>query len=166
MVMLPFHQAVLVWRIRRELTQEALAHRARLSRPNLSAIERGRRDVSLRTLRAIALGLGIRPGVLADGLPPTAIEEPLRPLSREALERVADAVLRSRVLQNAQEHAVAEALRRVVGDRLRSAGHGMRRMRHGKRAARAAWLWLESSYPPAVIQSLVERITDRQLIRR
>lgn len=65
--MIPFGQAVLLWRLHRGLTQQTLAVKARVPRSNLSAIERGKREVSLRTLRSLALALEVRPGVLADG---------------------------------------------------------------------------------------------------
>lgn len=68
--MLPFGETVLAWRLARGLTQAALANLARVSRPNLSAIERGQREVTLGTLRALAVALDVRPGVLVDGVSP------------------------------------------------------------------------------------------------
>ncbi|HMF41326.1 MAG TPA: helix-turn-helix transcriptional regulator, partial [Polyangia bacterium] len=70
--MQPFGETVLAWRLARGMTQAELGRAARIPRPNLSAIERGDREVTLKTLRALALALDVRPGVLADGIPPEA----------------------------------------------------------------------------------------------
>src|SRR3954462_399786 len=87
--MLPFGDAVVAWRLARGMTQAALARAAHVSRPNLSAIERGDRDVTLRTLRALAVALGGRPGARVDGEAPA---DPDRSrLGRDDLERVAAA---------------------------------------------------------------------------
>jgi transcriptional regulator with XRE-family HTH domain len=159
--MLPLSQTVRLWRLKRGLTQEALARATRLSRPNLSAIERGRREVSLGTLRALALGLGVRPGVLADGLPPAVRPGQTAPLSRAAMERVADAVVRGSPVRNPFERTLADSLRRVVRHRLAALRGGRAVSHRGVRAAEAAWRWLESSVPAEAVQSLVQRITDR-----
>ena len=72
MATLPFGQAVMLWRRQGGLTQQALARRAGIPQPNLSAIERGGRAVSLTTIRALAAALGVRPGMLVDGMPPAS----------------------------------------------------------------------------------------------
>ena len=154
--MFPFGDTVLSWRLRRGLTQEELARRARVPRPNLSAIERGRREVSLRTIRALALALDVRPGVLVDGIAPGEEEAPL---SREAMERIADAVVRKGALADANEQALVEQVNHLVGSRLRASRAGRKGVRPSRRSDRA-WLSL-SRYPPAVIQSLVDRILER-----
>lgn len=157
-----FNQTLLLWRRHRGLTQEALARHARIARPNLCAIERGKREVSLGTLRALALGLGIRPGVLVDGVPPGATEDKSAPLSRQALERVANAVVRGTAIRDTRERALVDALREVVWSRRRAVSGCGGRLRRGKRAAESAWLWLESTVPPSAVQSLLQRIADRQ----
>ena len=85
--MVPFGEAVLLWRLERGLTQQQLAKRAGVSRPNLSAIETGLRDASLRSVRALALALDVRPGLLVDGIAPGE-EEAKRGRSRAAMERI------------------------------------------------------------------------------
>jgi len=89
--MLPFGETVLVWRLARGMSQVELARAANMSRPNLSAVERGDREVTLRTLRQLAFALGVRPGILADGIAPTIS---VRPLGRRALERIAGGAAR------------------------------------------------------------------------
>ena len=155
--MVPFGEAVLLWRLQRGLTQEELARRAGVPRPNLSAIERGQREVSLKTLRALAVALGVRPGVLVDGIVP---QEEAGGLSREAMERIADAVVRNAPLAEPKEQALADRLKYLVGSRLRAAGPMTKGGVRLGRVSDRAWLSL-SSYPKAVIESLVSRILER-----
>ena len=159
--MTPFGQTVFLWRVARGLTQEQLAKRARISRPNLSAIERGKREVSLGTLRALALNLEIRPGILVDGIAPGVREARPARRSREALERMAEAVVRRTRVHDPQERAVVEALRRILTHRTFASQGRWRRSRRGRRAAQTAWLQLESTYPREVVQSLIQRVIDR-----
>lgn len=157
--MIPFGQAVWLWRLRRGMTQAELARLARVPRPNLSAIERGRREVSLRTLRALAAALGVRPGLLADGVAPQVDEGAAPRLSRETMERIARSVTKGTMLADPVERQIAEALQLVVGRGIRLR-RGTRRP-GGVRATRAAWLWLEAAYGKATVASLAERVTAR-----
>lgn len=156
--MVPFGQAVLLWRLERGLTQAELARRAGVPRPNLSAIERGEREASLKTLRALAVALDVRPGILVDGVVPR--EEDTNELSREAMERIADAVVRKTSLVGAKEQALAEQLKRVVTSRRRAAGPVTKGAVRLGRVSDRAWLSL-SRYPEAVIESLVARVLER-----
>lgn len=154
--MMPFGETVLTWRLARGLTQDALAQAARIPRPNLSAIERGDRDVTLRTLRALALALNVRPGVLVDGEGPEAISQPR--LGRSDLERVAAAVAggdrpRARAGLEGGEVALAEHLGAVT-----MARRDQPRRRAGGRKADRAYLLLRASQAPETIASLVDRI--------
>jgi len=155
-----FGETVLSWRLKRGLTQEELAERAGVPRPNLSAIERGRREVSLKTVRALAVALDVRPGVLVDGIVPQEGEE-TRGLSREAMERIADAVVRKTPLAEPKEQALADQLKYLVSSRLRAAGSATRGAVRLGRVSDRAWLLL-SRYPKAVIESLIARIVERR----
>ncbi len=62
--MLLIGQHILLARMRAGVTQEQLARRALLTRPNLSAIETGRRDLMVGTLCRIARALGMPPHAL------------------------------------------------------------------------------------------------------
>lgn len=166
--MAPFGETVLLWRLQRGLTQEDLARRAGVPRPNLSAIERGQREASLKTVRALGVALDVRAGLLVDGVLPQE-EEGTGKLSREAMERIADAVVRNAPLAEPKEQALADQLKYLVGSRLRAAGpvtKGSTLRLTSKGAVRLgrvsdrAWLSL-SSYPEAVIESLVSRILER-----
>jgi transcriptional regulator with XRE-family HTH domain len=159
-MLVPFGQTLKLWRLRRGLTQTQLARAAGVPRPNLSAIERGKREVSLSTLRALALALDIRPGVLADGESPAPPVPPSR-LTREVLERVVEAVVRRTRLKDPAERGLArllapyEAHRRLLATKRRGV------IRGHARAAEAARLTLRAAYPPALARLLFERIDDR-----
>lgn len=161
MTPLPFGQTIVLWRAHRHLTQEALARKAGIPRPNLSAIERGQREVTLGTLRALALGLDIQPGILVDGMPPGGREPARAELSRSALERIADSAVRATPLSNESERLVVDALRTVARQRLLAARRQKPPPRRSVRDMDEAWLWLTASYPPQVVQSLFQRMADR-----
>lgn len=158
--MIPFGQTVRLWRLHRGYTQAELACRARVPRPNLSVIEQGKREVSLSTLRSLALGLDVRPGVLADGLPPPAPSP--RVWSRAALERIADAVVGVRPAPRRSERAVAQQLRAVLRHRTQLAARRRGTPRRGVRRGEAAWLSLRARCSPEILRSLLKRIDDRQ----
>jgi transcriptional regulator with XRE-family HTH domain len=140
---------VLAWRLARGMTQAQLGRAAGIPRPNLSAIERGDREVTLKTLRALALALDVRPGILADGVPPEA-EAP--PLSRTRLERIARATARGTGSREARESALAGHLRQALSARLQI---GPRRP-----LARAdrAYFMLRSRERPETVATLVDRV--------
>ena len=160
--MLPFDHAVVLWRLHQGLTQDALARRAGITRPNLSAIERGRREVSLKTLRALAAGLGVRPGLLVDGVAPTQAQGGRPLLSRETIERIADAVAFDRPVAVPNEQVAAEALRTLLEHRTRALRHQRGRPRTGRRGALTAWLRLNGLYGRPAIQTLADRVLERQ----
>ena len=158
---IPFGQTVRLWRAHRGLTQAQLAQAAGLPRPNLSAIERGRREVSLGTLRALAVALEITPGTLADGVAPGAPAAPVR-LSRAALERVAGAVVPGhRRLRNPIEEDLAAILRQLTRAHVRAAAHRGSPPRGTIRADETAWLRARACYPPELVRTLLERVDDR-----
>ena len=159
--MLPFHQTVWSWRLHRGLTQAALAKQTGVTRPNLSAIEQGKREVSLKTLRALAAGLGVRPGILADGIPPGSSSGESAPVLRATLERIANAVAFNRQTKP-DEQAAVDALRTLLGPRMRAARGRLGRPRISRRAVLAAWVKLTGLYGRPAIQTLADRVVERQ----
>lgn len=160
----PFGQTVRLWRLHRGLTQAALARAAGLPRPNLSAIERGRRDVSLATLRTLAAALEVPTGALVDGLAPTEIQGVRPALSRAAVERIADAAARDRRVEDPREQTVVLALRVLLGSRMRSMRRQYRRPRLGHRRVLESWMLLKSLYDRQAIRVLADRVMERQHI--
>ena len=154
--MVPFGETVLAWRLARGMTQAELATAARVSRPNLSAIERGERDVTLRTLRALALALDVRPGVLADGVTP---RESGGTLSRAAMERIATAAAAGTTPSDRRELALATWLRTAMAA---GATAGGKPARNGTSAADRAFFLLKTSEGSETVTSLVNRVAERR----
>ena len=61
-----FGQQVRVLRHKAGLTQEALAEQAGLHWTYVGQIERGERNLTLKNILRLAIGLGVRPGELVD----------------------------------------------------------------------------------------------------
>ena len=165
--MVPFGETILLWRLARGMSQAELAQAAPMSRPNLSAIERGDREVTLRTLRRLALALDVRPGILVDGIVPAAAG---RPLGRRALERIASAAARrvAATRDGAAAHVsdaqliawltqAAEARLALVAAPPRRRGAKAAR-RIGRRSDRA-YLLLKSATSSQAVASLVDRLS-------
>ena len=159
--MIPFGQAVLLWRMHRGVTQHTLASRARIPRSNLSSIERGKQEVSLRTLRAVACALDIQPGVLADGLPPPSKRTSGHQLSREEMERIADWVVSGKPVRRASDRFLVDTLRKLVAPKARAYHRSWKSPRWSNRRTDLAWLQLRARYPSSVVESLLSRVTDR-----
>lgn len=154
--MLPFGETVLAWRLVRGMTQAQLARAARIPRPNLSHIEGGDRDVTLGTLRSLAVALDVTPGTLADGIAP--FEGP-SPSGRAAMERIAAAAFAGGALADPREAELAGHLRTVT--RVGADGAPDRPRRSGRAVARA-YLLLKASAAPETVASLIARVSDRR----
>ncbi|HZL19713.1 MAG TPA: helix-turn-helix transcriptional regulator [Polyangia bacterium] len=155
--MAPFGETVLAWRLTRGMTQATLASAAHIPRPNLSAIERGDREVTLKTLRALALALDVRPGVLVDGVMP---EADVRPMTRETMERVATATARGSRLTNTRETVLSRRLGAALSARMTS-GVTRTRKRLGPRENDRAYFLLRTVEEPQTLASLFTRVTEK-----
>lgn len=155
--MLPFGETVLAWRRAAKLTQADLAERAGIPRPNLSSIERGKRDVNLSTLRALAAALGVTPGVLVDGVPPSGA--PL-PMARSTMEEIATAAARDQRLADPQLDQIARWLRAAASMRLAAAASAPASKRNAGRAEKA-WFQLKTHLTAETLASLLERMVAR-----
>ncbi len=147
----PFGETVLLWRLERRLTQDALAKAARVSRPNLSAIERGAREVTIGTLRSLALALQIKPGILVDGVAP---HSDATPLSRAALERVGRAAVTRERLLDVRERCLSELLGDIVSSPKPA------RSKRGQRDVSRSYLQLKSRVSAEVFASLITRANE------
>ena len=161
---LPFSDTLLLWRLARGLTQAGLAKRAKMPQSNLSDIERGAQEVSLRTLRALAHALGVRPGLLVDGVPPDQDGAPTV-FDRQALERMAASITGQRVILRKGEQEIARCLGLLMQQRLGALRGRTGARRRTVRSMRAAWMTLHARYPKAVIDSLIQRVSERAALR-
>lgn len=85
-----FYQNMKAWRLHRGLTQGQVAERSGISRPNLVAIENGRRECTISTLQRLAFALEVTPGMLLDQAPPVAAQ---RELDRHEIDQIARSVI-------------------------------------------------------------------------
>jgi len=160
--MLPIGRAVYLWRNERRLTQQQLAHATGISRPNLSDLERGKRELSLKTLRLLASALQVTPGMLVDGVPPLADQGPLR-FSRRNLDRIADAVFGEKKVTG-REARVADLLKVLSRSRI-SAATKTAAQPVGKRRVNAAWAQFKSGLSKETAHALLQRIEDRERLK-
>lgn len=114
----PLHQTLYLWRKERGLTQSTLAGQTGISRPNLSAIEQGRRDITVGTVRRIAQALSISPGMLVDGIAPFSKKR--SGLERDQLDRIARWVLGETVKLGREEKQIGTMVRSLMKEKLSS----------------------------------------------
>jgi transcriptional regulator with XRE-family HTH domain len=118
--MLPLGRTIRLWRIERRLSQEELARKSGIARPNLSMIEQGARDCTVGTLRRVAQALGVRPGMLADGIAPGGARR--KRWTRENLDGMARHAAGFPVALSKNEREAAELVRSLVVKKLGSKG--------------------------------------------
>jgi transcriptional regulator with XRE-family HTH domain len=163
--MLPLSRAIYFWRRARSFTQAKLARRTGISRPNLSAIERGSRDITVGTLRQFAQALQVRPGILVDGIPPG--ERASKRLTRGSMERIAEFVIKSgsaseRPQLPPREREIAGLLVPLVSRKLRLQGFGVGRISRNRNFGVKEFELLKSKVSAAEFGSLLNRI-DKKL---
>jgi transcriptional regulator with XRE-family HTH domain len=152
------------WRVEKGLTQQELALRSGIARPNLCLIEQDARDLTLSTLRKIAQALEIKASLLVDGVSPESLT--LKKWSRESLDRIARyLVARSREQRIPlklipEEKVAAEKIfplvRQILQSRSESSGKSLQR--RGLRLEKENWRSLKASFGDAEIQNLLSRI--------
>ena len=138
--MISFSQNLRSWRLCRGWTQEELARRSGVSRPNLVALERGQRECTLTTLYRLAASFEISPGVLLDQAPP---EIALKPLSRHEVDEVARSLLTGGLdlsqplleVRNATIHE-GQSLLRLAGVKVKARGRRRRESQQGEEVQR------------------------------
>ncbi|MDO8730359.1 MAG: helix-turn-helix transcriptional regulator [Candidatus Omnitrophota bacterium] len=155
--MLSVGKTVYLWRSKRGLTQEQLARATGIPRPNLSNLERGKQELSLKTLRLLASVLKVTPGTLVDGISPLAVKGPLE-FSRKELDHIANAAFGDEKLGGRQAEVV-ELLKILASNRI------SRSLCSGKRRVNAAWLQFKSALSRETVNALIQRIEDREITR-
>ena len=131
-----------------------------LPRPNLSGIERGKRSVTLSTIRSLANALDVSPGTLVNGEPPKR-KKWKGDLSREAMERVARSVVQGVPPKDPSEHQIYDLLKEVLQCGLQSARARKRKLPLPTRRNDRAWLYLRALCSTETINSLIARSVEQ-----
>ena len=147
--------AIYLWRTNRGLTQTAVAGLSGVSRPNLSAIEQGARDITIQTLRRIASALGASPGALVDGIGPetSSLHEQH---DRYSLDRIARRAAGQSLKTSREEKRVAGDLTSIMKSKTRLASK--KNIPSSIRAGDAALLRLKTELGPDVLEHLIRRV--------
>ena len=149
--MLAIGQNIASERLKKGITQAQLARAAGVSQPNLSAIEKGRRDMTIATLRRISAALGVSAArLLGEGAPVTRVFA----LTRPRIERIARLIARPVALGDGEEDRVARLFRQILP------APGAKR-RPAKKTLRS-WLELRALFDQNQIRSILARIRDEQ----
>lgn len=148
--MVSLGQTVYLWRKSRRLTQAELARRSRISRPNLTRIEQGR-DLTLETLRRLAQALQVRPGILADGIPPRGFSK--KTFSRESLDRIARGVLGKRAGLSPAESEFASLIQSFVKCKT-----GFHLKGRTSREEQKSWLEAKVRFGSAAVHNVLGRL--------
>lgn len=135
------------WRCRRGYTQAMLAAECGIPQPNLSGIEKGRRDLTVATLLRIAVALKVKPAQLF------AEDEIRRPpaLTRKTIEAIAFAVAHP-------QSSAPDEIRRLAG-LFREILPG-RNPRGAFRKMTAAWMDLRKQFTAQEIRGICQRARD------
>ena len=156
-------QNVYLYRIVLGQTQVELARKSGIPRPNLSDIEKGKRDATLTTVHKIAQALQVSAGDLVDGKPPSLLENTG---SRSFLEKVAEAIATGdfHSLTKMQKTA-ASFLSGQVQERIMAAGHRPTVRHRSSRRIERDWIVLKTLLPQGTINALLQRL-DKHLRMR
>ena len=157
--MITFGENILLWRLHRSLSQEQLAALSNIPRPNLSDIEKGKRDVTLSTIRYLANALGVLPGTLVNGEPPE-YKELGGDLSREYMEKLAGSVARGKPPNDAKERQLYKLLRDILSNSLKCTRTRQGRLTLPTRKSGLAWLRLRALYTSETVNSLITRTRE------
>lgn len=155
--MVNFGENVYLWRIFRGLTQGELAKKSGIPRPNLSAIESGKREVSLTTLRALADALGIGPGILVSGDVPVHFKNV--DFSRESLEGIVKISLGEPVeyLPSSQK-VISAMLSKIIRNRVNAKKGIYKNVLKGRQTYVINWLMLKSAVKMEILNNLLTRL--------
>ncbi len=142
------------YRLRKGLTQAQLAAKCGIPQPNLSNIEKGKRDLTVFTLVRIAAALGLKPAQL---LEEGREEKPRFELTRAGIETLAEAVADPHLKVSSEIRNLAALFREILG-----ATHS----RSSSKKINAAWAELRKRFTPQEIDGIRKRVEDARQRKR
>ena len=160
-----FGENLYLWRIFRGLSQEALAKKAGIPRPNLSAIESGKREPALTTLRMLSLALEVAPGRLVDGIPP--VDFGGMGMNRQTLEKIVRLSLgKTEISFSSQEKAISNALSKIIRNRINARNKIYKNTLRDRQTYILNWLMLKAAVDTSVLSNLLSRLDKHMELER
>ena len=141
--MLPIGSQIYLKRLEKGLTQAELADKVRIPQSNLSNIEKGKHDITVSTLRRIAIALEMHPRDFFEDSERINQNE----LSRHKIERVAKIVAGKAKPVHSDEMELTNFLKQVMPRRGRKYVKDLNR----------SWLELRKRFNSTEINSIYER---------
>ncbi len=146
--MLIIGEKILQYRIRKGLTQAHLAAECGIPQPNLSNIEKGKKDLTVFTLVRIASALGVKPAELLDeGLG----QRPRVELTRSKIEVLAGAIADPHSKVSAETRSLAELFREVLAEP---------HLHSSSKKINTAWIELKKRFTSQEIAGIRQRVQD------
>lgn len=128
-----------------------------IPRPNISAIESGKREVSLTTLRLLAANLRTTPGALVDGVAPIHFKKTL--LSRKSLEEIAQASLGKKIAHLTPEQKdISFILSNIIKNKINANKARYRNTLKGPKTYVNNWMMLKATLGSEAMNNLLARI--------
>lgn len=159
--MLGFGENLYLWRVSRGLSQEELAKKAGIPRPNLSAIENGKKEPSLSTLRLLAACLNVTAGALINGVPPIHFNKSF--FTRESLETVVRASLGRNISRiRPKQKALSFILSGIIKNRINANNKVYKNIFKGRQAYINNWLMLKAALGQGVLNNLLTRLDKHE----
>lgn len=156
--MITLGRNIYLWRVERKLTQDELARRTGISRPNISVVEQGGRDITISTLFRLAKVLDVRPGILVDGVPPHAISE--NRFSRESLDRISRWILGEKIRLKAEEKEFAKLTKPLLERKIAQSRGRLNSLPRTARKEKRNWLLLRANYHPDDLKNIITRVSE------
>ena len=144
-------QIVYMKRLEKGMTQVQLSKRTGVPQANLSNIEKGKRDVTVSTLRRISYALDTRLRDLIDDFEVAGSRKRVH-LSRPAIERLARAIVRDGAKLTGEETEIVHLFKEIVPS--------ARRRYTGTKKLHQAWFGLKRRLGAKEIQAILRRVED------
>ena len=135
-------------RLERKMTQAQLAGQCGIPQPNLSNIEKGKKDLMVFTLIRIASALGVSPAQLLDE---GTVEKHGLELTRENIELLAEVIVNPDRKATAEIREHAELFREIFSET------------HSRKSAKQiqfAWSQLKNRFTSQEIRGIERRVQD------
>ena len=151
-----FGPRLAAWRLSKGLTQAELALKAGIPRPNLSALEQSKRDITLQTLNKLVQALGLSVSQVLEKRPPAPFDQ----TDRHQIDAVARALVSGERPFSDAINQMVDRLAAIIKSRLQA--HqvpGYRNVAHISSDGTQSWRVLQSWLGSSLIDRILGRVT-------